>query len=1152
MNASIFDPVQTVQFLTLCTYMNKLSNLFYDEQLIKEEDRNETFTIVNTFYEYLDRSKNETELKEQIIRKLLEGSDLYGGQENETLDIEYVNRTFDYIISNAVFSQSGNIFGYLAEIVSTSESLKLSAFKQTAFERLSYLRNLNDDGDVSNLTQLAIGKIAEDLLWPLLPNATRDMDVVSVKYLYSLAGHKLSQSAQMNMSEVSFQKYATLAMAMEASVIGDELPKSVLQIFALPALFYYAHKERANITQYPMKQLIKDEDFWSNAFFTFFTFLSSTFETIRQEALATNSLYQFHLEMSKFKNRTAVARDVLHKQCSNLNATYLESLIDGYKTYSSSSRCHKLAKLLPNLELVYEAQFYSIKEKYRLMELDLIRSAFDQFPHIRDLINSTDAIVHKSYPIGDFVCYMCVIVPPDNKPNVHLFGILHKDQVEYFALEQNENNVTLLLQKDGKEDFNKRVGLPFGTDLEIYIQAPQFKESKKDFNFFIEKFAEQRADEFKKQLFNYGYDKTSMEKFFDILKAFVPFYNCVEYAMNGEHDIAAFSCTGDVVALIPLAGIFSIGFKISSLTINRFLTTAELSLRTYTFRQAILATTIGLRRVAIDLSGTFIKVVFTKEMFRKLSVAVIRTLDPGFELVGKLTISGSAFIGKIINNAFKRLSKNFPTLNFKYAKFETIWLHLTGQGAKSADVKIVPVPGTQIEGREAFRFIYPGGTKPYGPKYIQLSRGYAELRHLIGFEKEIPVVTSRVSKRGKVFYRRINLQTEEPFGLELKLNKYTKLENVEQPFRQHIFKLKTEGLGGLGALATRRSESIREACQLIATSQIGVTRQAAMREMKHYILLTDSPTTAEDLMKIELSNFGTFKRDEFHNVLETYKTNAGDETDLTLYLSTPTYAVFALDWIRNVRISPMYNKYYVRDTKTMEHLLFGNKKTESTNMSRKKIADLYGQKYFLERNELIENAVQNYFRDMSRKAYDFQDYYAVYAWRHRKYESLPKNSIDTKRLQESLYRLAVRGSTDEFRRKVLYHFDIKDLLPINTDLSKIIGETVSTKGFILSVGDESSLLERFLDFPKRISDDNMQQIFLYKSNIDTNCLTVDLYGVMSMQNPVTVILPDIKFKIINVERKIIYGYNVVFLELVNVPTQKEIMIAKYMSKIHGM
>lgn len=80
----------------------------------------------------------------------------------------------------------------------------------------------------------------------------------------------------------------------------------------------------------------------------------------------------------------------------------------------------------------------------------------------------------------------------------------------------------------------------------------------------------------------------------------------------------------------------------------------------------------------------------------------------------------------------------------------------------------------------------------------------------------------------------------------------------------------------------------------------------------------------------------------------------------------------------------------------------------------------------------------------------------------------------------------------------------------------------------------------------------MQQIFLYKSNIDTNCLTVDLYGVMSMQNPVTVILPDIKFKIINVERKIIYGYNVVFLELVNVPTQKEIMIAKYMSKIHGM
>ncbi|XP_043466012.1 uncharacterized protein LOC122500915 [Leptopilina heterotoma] len=1153
------DPVQTVQFLTLVTYMNKLSDLFYAEELIKEEDKNQQFTIINTFYDYLNKSNNETELKEQIVRKLLEGSDLYGGQDNETLDMEYVNRTFDYIVSNTVFSQNGNIYGFLAEIVSTSKSLKLSVFRQTAFERLSCLRNINDDGNVSNLTQLTIGKIAENFLWPLLPNATHDMEVVSVKYLYALAGHKLSQLAQMNMSEVSFQKYVTLAMAMEASAIGDELPKSVLQIFALPALLYYAHKETSKISQQPMKQLIKDEDFWSNAFFTLFSFLNTTFETIRQEALASNSLYQFHLKMSKFKNRTVVARETLHKECSYLNDTYLESLIEDYKTYSSSTRCHKLAKLLPNLEQIYESQFSSIKEKYRLMELDFIRSAFDDLPLLKTLINSTGTIVYKASPKpNDMYCYLCPPTMPTFNPNIILFGVKGENQTVFFALEQNENNVTLILHRGEKIEFNTRIGLEKNVEVEVPLVRTRIKQPEESFDFFVEKIAEMKAEEFRKQLFGYGYDTTSMEKFFEILKAFIPFYHCIQYARAGEQGMATLTCIGDVVGLIPFVGVFNIGFKMSTMTINRFLLTAELSLRSYTLRQAILTTmTVGLRNTALELSGIFSKVIFTKQMFKAVSVGVIRTLDPGFELVGKLTTRGSVLIGKVISSAFKRLSKTFPTLNFKYAKFENLWLHLTGQGAKSADVKVVTVPGIESKeiGREVFRSIYPGGKEPFGPKYIQLSNGHAELRQMIGFENQIPVVISRVSKRGRIFYRRIDLKTEKPFGLELKINKNTQLENIRQPFRQHIYKIKTEGLGGKGALYIKKIRCIDEAVQVVVDARIGIGTRLIRKKMKHYVLSTDTPTTLDDLMDVEIINFNQNfdQNNEFHNLLGMYRSNPIDDVDLNNYLPVPTYAAFALDWVKTGTINPIYKQYYVEDVDELENLMFGKEVTAINGKRVKdpsaKIVGLYGQHYIDNLNLDLNDIVNEYFSRSLWKHVNLEDFFALRNWKLREYVRLTDDSIVTDLLHKSLLRLAVRQSTQESLPKVLYHIEMRDRVPIESHSSQIVEKFITSNSYIASSTEEVQMFKIFSDVIKKLPASDLKQIFVYKSFIDSSYLTVDLKEVLPVGNPITVILPETRFQVKHVEEKIIEGFNVLYFEVVNVPIAREIVISRLMNEI---
>ncbi|XP_043466017.1 uncharacterized protein LOC122500919 [Leptopilina heterotoma] len=1153
-SSTLFTPIQSVNFLPLIYCLNVLGDVFYSEQLLTKANKRKPFLIINTLYEHLDKTKNETEAKQQLVQKLLNGTDLYGGNKDEILDMDYVDKTLDHIVSGVVFLQWNNLYGYLGSVVSTSTNLKLSDFKKTLIRDLSYLRHLDDDDEVSSLTELSITRIVEALIWPLFPERKHDITIISVEYLYALAGLKLAQTAQMNLTDMNFHRYVTLGMTTEVTAISKELPESVLQIFALPAIIYYAYKEREKFNQRKVKIFINNEDFWSDAFFTLFTYLYSTFETIRQEALASNSLYQFHLEMSKFKNRTVVARETLHKECSYLNDTYLESLIEDYKTYSSSTRCHRHAKLLPNLELVYEAQFHSIKEKYRLMELDFIRSAFDDLPLLKTLINSTGTIVYKASPKpNDMYCYLCPPTMPTFNPNIILFGVKGENQTVFFALEHNENNVTLILHRGEKIEFNTRIGLGENVEVEVPLVRTRIKQPEESFDFFVEKIAEMKAEEFRKQLFGYGYDTTSMEKFFEILKAFIPFYHCIQYARAGEQGMAALTCIGDVVGLIPFVGVFNIGFKMSTMTINRFLLTAELSLRSYTLRQAILTTmTVGLRNTALELSGIFSKVIFTKQMFKAVSVGVIRTLDPGFELVGKLTTRGSVLIGKVMNKAFKQVSKKFPSLNFKYAKFENILLHLTGQSAKSADIKIVSVPGIErkeIEGREVFRFIYPGGKEPFGPKYIQLSKGYAELRHLNGFEKEIPVVITKVSKRGRIFFKRINLETEELFGLELKLNKHGKLENAKQPFRQHIYKIKTEGLGGRGAIMVRREKSITDAVKLVVDAKIGVNRYNAEKTMRHYVLESNIPSNIDDLVDVEI-DFGKLNDLEIQNFVTEHVSGIDElpmiDPNLNKYLPVPTYYDFALDWIRTKQISQVYSEFYVKNPDGLEKILYNSRIVVNPNFhtleARNKISGLYNLKNDQVHQVDLQTALNIYSSTNIFEHSTFEDYYALLIWQHNGFTNIMNPFLATQ-IKNSLYRLAIRQSNNDLRKKKLFQLEIRRPLEFERDPSQLVDKILIFFKIQLSMS-EIEMYKELLAYQPR----EPVQIFLYEVKIDSSYLAVDLEDIISIKDA-AVLLPDMPYVIQSAKRTVIMGFDIIYVIMQNEPIAKETVIAKLMNEI---
>ncbi|XP_051154500.1 uncharacterized protein LOC127277435 [Leptopilina boulardi] len=125
------------QFLSVCHYITIFGLYFYNEDLITLDERNQSVPVLNTLFEYLNKSTNESETKLQLLRKVLKGSDLYGGGENETLDMKYVDETYQYIISEALFSHYGNINGYLAKIINTADDINYLAIKEKVFQHLS-------------------------------------------------------------------------------------------------------------------------------------------------------------------------------------------------------------------------------------------------------------------------------------------------------------------------------------------------------------------------------------------------------------------------------------------------------------------------------------------------------------------------------------------------------------------------------------------------------------------------------------------------------------------------------------------------------------------------------------------------------------------------------------------------------------------------------------------------------------------------------------------------------------------------------------------------------------------------------------------------------------------------------------------------------
>lgn len=286
-------------------------------------------------------------------------------------------------------------------------------------------------------------------------------------------------------------------------------------------------------------------------------------------------------------------------------------------------------------ELLMTHALSSVKES----EFDFISSVGAKF----DLINFSMAATTSPVVVGPG------LVNPGSTVNVKLnnadlFSVTVGDEERVYALKKDANSLASayevvrvdrnidnyiksgLLSESFNGDYkikdNKVIyGLTYIYDFSkngssIDVDGQGWKGCVKYFN---NKF----SGNYHKQLFEAGYDKTSRQKLLDILKGFIPFYTCIEGAINkGDPGEYIPSCYMDALTMIPVAG-----FAVSlvgkfGMGLGRGIHMAGKSLA---------------RGSLIAAGKTLIRNVITPTQGELATLArlLLKAADPGFELLVK-------------------------------------------------------------------------------------------------------------------------------------------------------------------------------------------------------------------------------------------------------------------------------------------------------------------------------------------------------------------------------------------------------------------------------------------------------------------------------------------------------------------------------------
>ncbi|XP_051159215.1 uncharacterized protein LOC127280336 isoform X3 [Leptopilina boulardi] len=526
-NIAYTNPLETVQFISICSYLYALSDFLFIENYLSEVDQNKQILVVNALYDYLEDYHNNQTMKLKLIRYLLKGSDLYGEEENENIDVIFVNTMFNYIIKSLVFDKYTNIYGFLADVFRKVKNLQLDLFLREIIIMLRNAKFENEYAKYSKLSSLAVNRIFTDIISPLFPQPKTNLTLLSLDYIYAQAGSNFLQPGRINTAyytdfnfnstilnqETLFDEYLITGLIIHNNIFNENISFGCLQAFALPALFL--HLSRESVENEKIKNINFDSDYWKAAYENLFSHIDSLFNEIKSK-LIIDTNYQLHKFLSRFYKD--LSRNI-HCKHSSLEET--ESIISKNLNMSANFSCIQEFSFttLSDWFMNYINKISDIFEKH---DLKSIQQSFEE-PLLKylkydkidiDLLAPADYIVHGIFDNSTRLSYdLFEFYNPENATS------------DYFALMREKYTTKLIKLVNGK-DFEKVINVNIQTLLNHRFHRIHLKSANQTMDLFWQQLIAYKKLRIESYLKFSGTDRTLNKWWNEFGLTLVPFYQC--------------------------------------------------------------------------------------------------------------------------------------------------------------------------------------------------------------------------------------------------------------------------------------------------------------------------------------------------------------------------------------------------------------------------------------------------------------------------------------------------------------------------------------------------------------------------------------------------------------------------------------------------
>ncbi|XP_051154605.1 uncharacterized protein LOC127277487 [Leptopilina boulardi] len=991
-------PMEAVQTVSMFSYLTILSDFLLGKNLLNVTNQFQPIPVVNGLYHYLNDNSNENqtiiiERKLQLARKLIEGTDLYGAKENEIPDPIFVDSLYRHIITTLVFEKFINIYGFLVEIVRNSKDLEIKTIHDNIMTALTEEKFQNENGNYSMLETSTISEIIKNFIHPLFPKIlSENINLLSIDYIYAQAGlmfllsgisspllksTEFNQSGEIN-STVQFAQYVIIAHTIEKLVIDKEMDEVVLGIFSLPALFYYTYNEKEMLKNISIENIMNNATLGIEAFKMLFKYLNEKFEKL--DSIKKNDYrYQFYLARGNFKNRTTLAREIISSKCPLVKKEELEDEVTKYKNNPDDYQCNTgNGKKLEDVNRLYQEQVNDITNKYFVYEKETIKEAMgSEFIEAIDDTNveiTRGLVTYQASPIG-YNEFQWV------KESDDLFRFHFVDDKEasyYFAFVRENNEIMVMVEDYESSDCSLskkrktkiihcnpgilRDKLELSRDEEFSRNHfPLVKKHKDErFEVFLNRIAEERANKFKAIITREGYDQTRKEWWKDFGLSLIPFYTCVHGIKTGNTEEET-SCLYDSLAFLPVVGDLEFVLeKFTTVTTRALFKAAGTNFASLTLKTTWKTTLAEISEILSEEGITFSESL-TKETFQNFGLSLIRSIDPGFELIYDIGREGLSSMRNLISKLGK-LPSSFETLNslFKYEK-------------------TISNTFTKVENKFSNMDVYANSlskeNSAYGHKYIKFSKNrifpIRQIEEYGNMEKPVVMINGKEN-----LCNAVDINTGEIIEKEV-------LHIKSEHFRNEKFEFKIESFHNTEVCDSVR---LRRAPTTCIRSYLRKNRREVEKEALDFSL-----------------NYDEFILVDVRAKLRKFIFPGNGEKQLE----------FVRDWRELLKEGkknlPAWSKEYeIDDPDLFEHLMYSNKIDERVTSADEAMSRIESIMFKNFKISSVENIIEQYNLYRIYEMQTFEDFVALTYLKHFGFTEFGINNIEGRTMQRALYRLAIR------------------------------------------------------------------------------------------------------------------------------------------------